>query len=133
MEEKVSLYMRRGAFTCTEDTTVREVAQIMVVNRIGYCVVLDQKHEVVGIISLRSILKGFGSDLDKTKAKDILISHTITVTPDTPLADAIAIMAKNRIEHLIVVSNRPNSKVILGLLRAMDIVRMMARGREIKR
>jgi len=51
MEETVMHLMKRGAITCRDDCTVREVAQIMVVNRIGYCVVVNDKHEVVGIIS----------------------------------------------------------------------------------
>src|SRR5271157_4883061 len=64
VEETVMRLMKRGAITCSEEATVREVAQVMVVNRIGYCVVVNQKHEVVGIISPRSILKAFGMNLD---------------------------------------------------------------------
>ena len=69
MEETVMHLMKRGAITCREDCTVREVAQIMVVNRIGYCVVVNEKHEVVGIISPRSILKAYGMDLIPRRRK----------------------------------------------------------------
>jgi predicted transcriptional regulator len=55
--------MRRGAITCTEETSIQQVAQIMMVNRIRYCVVVGEKHEANGIISNRSILKALGSDL----------------------------------------------------------------------
>jgi CBS domain-containing protein len=132
MEDKVLSLIKRGAVTCTEDTTVRQVAQIMVINRIGYCVVLNPKHEVLGIISLRSILKAFGADLDKLTAKDILIPETITITPSTPLKNAIDVMSKKKVDHLIVVSDKPGSHAIMGLLRAREVLQSMIRGQEVK-
>jgi len=127
MEQKVMSLMRRGAITCTEDTSIHEVAQIMVVNKIRYCVVVDEKHQVKGIISARSILRAFGKDLETTKAKDILLPYTVTVTPNSPLKEATDLMSKKKIEHLIVVSDRPGSNAILGLLHAGDVVARMAK------
>jgi CBS domain-containing protein len=126
MEEKVMRLMRKGAITCSEETSVREVAQIMVVNSTHYCVVINQNREVTGIISSRSILKALGQDLDRTKARDILAPYTFTITPSTPLKEAIRMMDKRKIEHLIVVSDRQGSKAILGLLHVEDIVDRMA-------
>jgi osmoprotectant transport system ATP-binding protein len=126
LEERVMHLMRRGALTCDEDCSVREVAQIMAVNRIRYCVVVNKEHEVAGIISARSILKAFGKDLDKTRAKDILLPYTITITPNSPLKSALDIMTRKKIEHLVVVSDRPGSKAVFGILHAADIVIKMA-------
>ena len=127
MEHKVMKLMRRGAITCTQDTSIQEVAQIMVVNKIRYCVVVDEKHEVKGIISARSMLRAFGKDLEKTRAKDILLPYTVTITPNSLLKEAADLMSKKRIGHLIVVSDRPGSgRVILGLLHAEDVVANMA-------
>jgi osmoprotectant transport system ATP-binding protein len=127
VEEKVMQRMRRGALTCTENTTIREVSQIMVVNRTRYCVVVNDRHEVTGIISARSILKAFGADLDKTRARDILLPYTVTITPNSSLANAIELMVSKKIEHLVVVSDRPGSKAAFGILSAADLVRHMAR------
>jgi predicted transcriptional regulator len=126
MEEKVLRLMRKGAITCGEETSIREVAQIMVVNSTHYCVVINHNHEVIGIISSRSILKAFDRDLEQTRARDILVPYTFTITPSTPLREAIQLMDKRKIEHLIVVSDRPGSKAILGLLHVEDIVDRMA-------
>jgi len=127
MEHKVMKLMRRGAITCTQDTSIQEVAQIMVVNKIRYCVVVDEKHEVKGIISARSMLRAFGKDLEKTRAKDILLPYSVTITPNSLLKEAADLMSKKRIGHLIVVSDRPGSgRVILGLLHAEDVVANMA-------
>lgn len=126
MSEKVSKLMQRGAITCTEDRSIREVAQVMVVNRIRYCVVIGGRNDIRGIISTRSILRAFGRNLDTTKACDILLPYTITVTPSTPLSEAIELMHKKRIEHLIIVSDKQDSKAVLGILSAEDIVHDMA-------
>jgi CBS domain-containing protein len=126
MEAKVSSLMRRGALTCTQETSIQEVAQIMVVNKVRYCVVVDEQHAVKGIISTRSILKAMGRDLGHTRARDILLPYTITITPGTPLKEAADLMAKKRIEHLIVVTDRPESRAILGLLHAEDLIARMA-------
>ena len=132
MEETVMRMMKRGAITCSQEASVREVAQIMAMNRIRYCVVVNESHEVLGIISARSILRAFGKDLDFTKAKDILLPYTITITPSSPLSEAIDLMVKKRIEHLIVVSDRPGSKVVYGLLHGEDLVFAMAGTKEAK-
>jgi signal-transduction protein with cAMP-binding, CBS, and nucleotidyltransferase domain len=130
MEEKVMRLMRKGTITCTEEASIREVAQIMLVNSTHYCVVINKSREVLGIISARSILRAFGRDLDQTKAKDILTPYTFTITPTTPLKEAIHLMDRRKIEHLIVVLDRPGSKAILGLLHVEDIVDRMVQDQE---
>ncbi len=131
MQDKVASLMRRGAVTCADDTPVRAVAQIMVVNRTAYCVVLDQKHEVIGHVSLRSVLEAFGPDLDEKKARDVLVRKATTVTPRTSIKEAIDLMNRDREEHLVVVSDRPDSKAVVGLLRAKDIIKSMVTPREV--
>lgn len=121
--------MRRGAIIAGDSTSVRKVAQIMVVNRIRYCLIVNSAHEVLGIISARSILKAFGKPIDHLKAKDILLPYTITITPNSPLKDlkdAIDLMKNKKIEHLIVVSDKPGSKAVFGILHSQDIVARMA-------
>jgi predicted transcriptional regulator len=130
MEERVMKLMRKGAITCGEEASVREVAQILAVNSTRYCVVINQKHEVLGIVSARSILDAFGRDLDRTRAKDILVPHTYTITPNTLLAEAVRLMDGKKVEHLVVVSDRPGSKAVLGMLHVEDIVDGMVRDLE---
>jgi predicted transcriptional regulator len=129
MARLVRELMRRGALTCSMDTPIKEVAQIMVVNRTRYVVVTDERNAVAGIISARSILKAWGKDLAKTKARDVLLPYTVTTTPDTPLVDAIKEMQKRRIQHLVIVSERPPHKQAVGILSASDLVVHMARAK----
>lgn len=129
--ERVVQCIRRGAITCNEETTLHFVAQIMVVNRIRYCVVLNNNHEVVGLISSDAMINAFGKDFGTTRAKDILTRDGIaTVTLSTPLKDAVALMAKEGIEHLIVVSDKAERRAVIGMLFASDIIACMAEERE---
>jgi CBS domain-containing protein len=126
LEQKVLNYMKRGAITCSESTSIREVAQIMVLNRTRYCAVLNDDHELTGIVSAQSILWAFGNDLEKTSVRDILLPYTVTITPGHSLSDAINVMKAKKIEHLVVVSERPGSKAVVGILNAGDIVTRLA-------
>ena len=126
VEDNVRRLMRLGAITCGPGASIREVAQILAVNSSHYCVVTNQSHEVLGIISARSILRAFDSDLDKTTAQDILLPHTFTITPNSTLKEAIRLMDGRKIEHLIVTSDREGSKAVVGLLHIEDIIAKMA-------
>jgi CBS domain-containing protein len=127
MEKKVMHFMRRGAITCAENASILEVAQIMVVNSTRYCVVTTGNREVIGIISARSILKAFGKNLKDIRARDILLPYTIAVTPNSSLQEAVDLMNRRKIEHVIVVSDRPGSRAVFGLLHVEDIVGDMAK------
>jgi CBS domain-containing protein len=127
-EERVSKCIRRGAITCSEDTSLIFVAQIMVVNRIRYCVVTNKSHEVLGLISADKMINAFDKDFAMMTAKDIVSREAIvTVTPSTLLSDAVGLMAKKWVEHIIVVSERPGSRAVVGIIAAREIVAGMAR------
>jgi predicted transcriptional regulator len=125
MQERVMNLMKKGVISCGEETSIKEVAQILAVNSTRYCVVTNKEHEVLGIISARSILKAFGKDLDDTSAKEILLPHTYTISPNMPLSEAIRLMDRRKIEHVIVTSDRPGSKAVLGMLHIEDVISAM--------
>lgn len=127
MQQRVMNLMKKGAISCGEETSIKEVAQILAVNSTRYCVVTNKEHEVLGIISARSILKAFGKDLDDTSAKEILLPHTYTISPNMPLSEAIRLMDRRKIEHVIVTSDRPGSKAVLGMLHIEDVIAAMVR------
>jgi predicted transcriptional regulator len=103
----------------------------MVVNRIRYCAVLNEMHEVKGLISADNMINAFGKDFDQITAKEILNRDMIvTVSLDTPIEEAVALMAKKGIEHLIVVSEKTGSRAVIGMVYASDIVSRMARRKE---
>ncbi len=130
LDKKVMHVMRKGAFTCTEDATLKDVAQIMTINNIRYCVVVNDQHEILGVISARSILRGFGKDHEQATAGNILLPYTVTIGPNTPVEEAVDLMSRKKIEHLIVIPDRPGARAILGMLHVEEIVEKMASGWE---
>ena len=126
-EERVAQCIRRGAVTCSEGTSLIFVAQIMVVNRIRYCVVINKNHEILGLISADMMINAFDQKFDQRTAADIVSrDDMLTVTSSTPLREAIDLMSQHRVEHIIVVSDRPGSRAVIGIIAASDIVAKMA-------
>ena len=91
VEENVRRLMRTGAITCGA-VLASGSGPRRVVPPSHYCVVTNQSHEVLGVISARSILRAFDRDLDKTTAQDILFPHTFTITPNSTVKEAIRLM-----------------------------------------
>jgi len=121
---RVRDFMHRGVITCHLQTPIIEVAQIMDTNRIRAVVVTDDEGQVAGIVSLISILKAWGKDLTKITAEDILQPYTITISPESPIEEAIRLLQKKRIEHLVIVS--PEGRRPVGVLTTFDVVQNMA-------
>lgn len=116
--------MHRGVITCHPQDSVKEIAKIMDANSVRSVVVTGDDGEVWGIVSLISILKAWGKDLDKLTAEDILQPYTVTISPDSAIEDAIKLLQKKRIEHLVIVS--PANRRAVGILTTFDIVQHMS-------
>jgi crotonyl-CoA carboxylase/reductase len=117
--------MHRGVVTCDLQTPVKQIAKMMETNDVRSVVVTADRGEVWGIVSIISILKAWDKDLDTLTAEDILQPYTITVPGESPIEDAVKLMQKKRIEHLVVVHpglvRRP-----VGILTTFDIIQQMA-------
>ena len=116
--------MHRGVITCHLQTPIKEVAQIMDANNIRSVVVTDDRGEVWGIVSLISILKAWNKDLSRTTAEDILLPYTVTIAPESPIEDAVQLLKRRRIEHIVIVS--PQARRPVGVLTTFDIVQHMS-------
>jgi len=117
--------MHRGVITCHLQTSVKDVAKIMDANNVRSVVVTDDRGEVWGIVSLISILKAWGKDLEKLTAEDILQPYTVTVSPGSPIDDAVKLLQKKRIEHLVIVHPGVVRRAV-GILTTFDMIEQMA-------
>ena len=109
--QKVSQYMTTDIFTVRPDDPIELVSNLMNWERIRHVPVEDAKGKLVGLVSYRGVMRhltgisryppqpGSGT----TPVSDIMKSELVTVTPDTPTVDAIALMRKHRIGCLPVV------------------------------
>lgn len=64
---KVSQLMRREVITTTEDTTLCEVAKIMLTQKVRRVPVLDECAKVVGMVARCDILKAFAKEAEEAK------------------------------------------------------------------
>lgn len=64
---KVSQLMRREVVTTTEDTTLCEVARLMLTQKVRRIPVVDKTGKVVGIVARCDVLKAFAKEAESVK------------------------------------------------------------------
>jgi CBS domain-containing protein len=91
--------------SCQCDTTVRDAIAMLAERRIGALPVL--KHgEVAGIFSERDViyqLQAQGAGVLDQPVGDVMTAPALTITPETEVLSALALMTKRRLRHLPVI------------------------------
>ncbi|WP_337845092.1 CBS domain-containing protein [Thermus sp.] len=128
-------------------TSLREAAEIMLQKRIGSLLVVDGEGRVIGIVTESDFLKEkaipfstfrapllLGRFLGKDSVEKLLAeAHTVrveeimtspvhTVTPETPLGEALRLMLDYDINHVPVVDGEGRP---LGILTRFDLLRFL--------
>jgi len=111
---KVSQYMTTDIFTVQSDDAVELVADLMGWERIRHVPVEDGQGRFMGLVTYRAVLRYFAEkgkeegtkrSASSTPVSDIMRRDVMTVTPDTPTLEAIALMKQYRIGCLPVVQD----------------------------
>lgn len=100
----VDSLMHRPVVSADADAFVAEAARVMERHRVG-CLVVSRGDEVVGIVTERDVvfrIVAAGRDPAATRLAEIMSAPVATVTPDTPVEDAAAMMKRLRIKRLVV-------------------------------
>ena len=87
------------------DASVLEAVELMVEENVGSLVVTDSG-DVTGIVTERDYLRRValeGRTDAETSVREIMSSPLIVVTPETAIAECMALMTNKRIRHLPVV------------------------------
>lgn len=124
-QKLVKQVMHHGVIGCQPDTPLSEVVRILSDTDIHALVVTGDQGEVVGIISHMDVIPLYGNDLTQHTASDIMTKRVISVSPDTPVADAVQAMIEKRIHRLVVTEVRDDKLMPVGVLSTTDIVREM--------
>lgn len=66
-----------------------------------------------------------GERLEQLEVKDVMSTHLIKVSPDQPLRQVAQILTDNHV-HRVLVTEQDQ---LVGIITAMDLVRLMANGR----
>lgn len=112
---------RHEIIFCETTATVEQAARLLASNRIGAMPVYEDG-EIAGIFSERDVLYSLARDGSSTlgrKVSEVMTSPAITVSSDTGVNDALALMTRRRIRHLPVMEG---SRVI-GFVSIGDLVK----------
>jgi CBS domain-containing protein len=123
---KVCDLMHRGVLYCYPDDSAKVIAEMMVTHEIRSVAVMDESGEVWGSVSMLDLLRLYGKDLEHKRADEIMRPYRIEVDPQWPLEEAIKLMKKHKIEHLLIIDPHAGPKRPVGILTDFDIVRYMS-------
>ncbi len=106
----VSQCMSTDLFTVSEDECIDLVASIMDWERLRHIPVENEDHQLVGLVSYRTLLRILAKrctprSAREIAARDVMIENPVTVSPETPSIEAIALMCENKISCLPVVED----------------------------
>ena len=114
-------YMIRKREIVSPDDSVQSAIELMVENDQGSVIVVDPDDKVVGIFTERDVLRRYLTSQDKflyLKVSEVMSSPVTTVSIETPVAEALAIMNRNNIRRLPVVDE---NKRMVGFVSWMEM------------
>jgi len=105
------------------EATVREAASMMAAEDQSCVIVVDKEERPIGIVTegdLVSRVLAKGLKPDEVKLEEVMSKPLITVKPTDSAVDALRIMAKMRVRHLVVMERGR----LRGIVTDRDIVRV---------
>lgn len=112
--------MTVDVITVIEDQSLEDIVKTMADKNIS-CVVVVKGERPIGIITERDLVKRVlykREDMAKIKAKDVMTSPVISISPDIQFGDALSVMESNKLRRLVVVEDDS----LAGVVTNTDIV-----------
>ena len=122
-DNEVSAHVRPVAVTVSPTATLREAAETMIRNDIGFVVVLRAKR-IMGVVSERDLVRAMSdrADPDDERVADVMSVDLAMAAPCTSVADAVRIMLGGDIRHLPVTDNGR----LVGVISIRDLLAAVA-------
>lgn len=123
----VKIIMTENPTCCAPDTSLQEVAKMMVEKDCGCIPVVDENSKPIGMITdrditVRTIAKG-KNPLDLTVGK-VMTSDVYTVTPETSIEECCRLMEQKQVRRIAVVDA---SGACCGVVAQADIAHYASR------
>lgn len=115
----------REIFKVSLSNTVKEALEIIMKNRVGSVLVMDEEHNLEGIITERDILWRLykeGQEVFEKKVEEYMTRNVIVGVPDDDIETAERFMTVNRFRHLPIM----DKDKLVGLISIGDIVKSLA-------
>ena len=121
----VASVMTQNPACCTPNSSLTEVARLMVDNDCGQIPVVEDMmgRKLAGVITDRDIatrIVAAGKNSADAKACDCMTTPCVSVTPDTSLKNCCEVMETNKIRRVPVVDERGG---VVGIVSLADVVR----------
>jgi CBS domain-containing protein len=144
--------MVSNVITVNPDADVRDVAKVLLANRISAVPVVDERGGLVGIISEGDLVRRpeIGTERARSwwlaaldanaglieefvrshsrKVSDVMTRDVVTAKPDDSLADIATLLEKNRIKRVPIVSGDK----IVGIVSRANLVQALASLKEVR-
>lgn len=141
--------MTRKVITIGKDTTIEEIAHLLVDANISGVPVVDEENRVIGMVTQTDLLykdieprfpavvellggliflkgvKQYNEELKKlvaTKAEDIMTKDIVTISEDTTAEEIAKIMVEKKINRIPVVTDGK----LVGIVTRADMMRFLA-------
>ncbi len=109
-------------WTVKANQTISDALKVLVNQKIGALLVLDEKGGIVGIISERDIVRGCfenGKELDAMPVSKLMTKEVIIGSPEDETSYIMGVMTQKRVRHIPVVA----SGKLQGIVSIGDIVK----------
>ena len=122
--------MHPGVITCRPDTPVDQVAITIDEKDISALVVVDEADNAIGVISRTDLVNArfiqpYLKHWRGMSAKHLMSKPVISVSPDTRIKEAVAVLQERRIHRLVVVEQHAGRVRPIGILSVTDLARHM--------
>jgi CBS domain-containing protein len=109
-------------WSCHAEDTVADAVEILSTRHIGALPVRDGTSAVAGILSERDVvhaLKANGEDALRLPVRAVMTAPVVTVSPETSIMEALALMTRRRFRHLPVL----DQGTMTGFISIGDLVK----------
>jgi CBS domain-containing protein len=146
--------MQRNVLTVTPETTLAELADLLVGKRVGGVPVLESgavvgvvsRSDFARVVSLDRALAGLVAEADTSAefapgevtgpvgvappleghvVRDVMVTAPVTVSPETPIKEVADLLVRRHLHRVLVV----DGKALCGVISALDIVGLVASGK----
>ncbi|MEM4042479.1 MAG: CBS domain-containing protein [Saccharolobus sp.] len=115
---KVIQLITRNPVMIKHSETIKEAAKVMKKEKVSSVLIHNDDNNIVGIVTERDITRAIADNLDlNLPVSKIMSSNLIFIESEKDAIDALILMLKNNIRHLVV-KNKGN---IIGVVSIRDV------------
>jgi CBS domain-containing protein len=124
---RIEEFMTTDLFTVRSDEPLALVVNLMAWKHIRHIPVEDEQGKLAGIVSWLEIVRHIGHGGNQQETASIAVEEVMqrtpeTISPETSVLDAIALMRKERLDYLLVVKE----EALVGIVTEHDVLNITA-------